>query len=61
MNAAAVKALFSLVHRMLRWGQPYVDEGAAACEKRYREIRVKSLSAIAKDLGYELSPKASEA
>ena len=46
---------------MLRWGQTYVDEGAAAFEKRYRESRVKSLSAMAKGLGYELSLKASEA
>lgn len=58
---ATARKLATLIYRMLRWGQPYVDEGAVACEKRYRESRVKSLSAMAKDLGYELSPKASEA
>ena len=54
---------------MLRWGQPlvqelkahYVDEGAAVYEKRFKESRFKSLTAMAKDLGYEVSLKASEA
>ena len=58
---ATARKLATLIYRMLRWGQTYVDEGAAAFEKRYRESRVKSLSAMAKDLGYELSLKASEA
>jgi len=30
---------------MLRWGQPYVDEGAQAYEKRYREARLRRLTA----------------
>ena len=58
---ATARKLATLIFRMLRWGQPYVDEGAAAYEKRYKESRVKSMTAMAKDLGYEVSPKASEA
>jgi hypothetical protein len=51
---------FTLIYRLLRWGQPYVDEGAAAYEKRYQETRLKSLAAAAKSLGFQLTPKPSE-
>jgi hypothetical protein len=51
---ASARKLATLIYRLLRWGQPYVDEGAEAYEKRYREIRIKSLKAKAKELGYEL-------
>src|SRR5437867_10888310 len=36
------------------WGQPYVDEGAAVYEHRYRQARITRLAATAKDLGYAL-------
>ena len=52
--------LATLIYRLLRWGQPYVDEGAEAYEKRYKEVRVKSLTAAAKDLGYQLTPAATQ-
>ena len=58
---ATARKLATLIYRMLRWGQPYVDEGAAAYEKRYQESRVKYLAAMANDLGYQVSPKASVA
>jgi transposase len=51
---ASARKLATLIYRLLRWGQPYVDQGAEAYEKRYREIRIKSLKAKAKELGYEL-------
>jgi hypothetical protein len=38
-----------------------VDEGAEAYEKRYREDRIKSLTAAVKALGFELTPKACDA
>ena len=38
----------------MRWGQPYVDEGAEAFEKRYEATRLASLKAKAKTFGYEL-------
>jgi transposase len=56
---ASARKLATLIYRLLRWGQPYVDEGAAAYEKRYQEARIKSLIAKAKDLGYQLTPEPS--
>jgi len=58
---ATARKLATLVYRLLRWGQPYIDEGAAAYEKRYQESRIKRLTATAKELGYQLMPKASQA
>jgi transposase len=51
---ATARKLAQLIYRLLRWGQPYVDEGAAAYERRYREARVHRLAATAKNLGYVL-------
>ncbi|MGA8621418.1 MAG: IS110 family transposase [Candidatus Sulfotelmatobacter sp.] len=53
---ATARKLATLVYRLLRWGQPYIDEGAAAYENRYRQHRVGRLAATAKELGYQLSP-----
>jgi hypothetical protein len=53
---ATARKLATLIYRALRWGQPYVDEGAEAYEKRYQEIRMTALKAKAKELGYELLP-----
>ena len=58
---ATARKLATLIYRLLRWGQPYVDEGAAAYEKRYQQRRVQRLVATAKDLGYQLTPIATEA
>ena len=48
------RKLATLIYRLLRWGQPYVDEGAEAFEKRYEAARLASLKAKAKTFGYEL-------
>src|SRR5712691_2671385 len=53
---ATARKLATIIYRLLRWGQPYVDEGAQAYEQRYRENRIKSLTARAKELGYQLTP-----
>jgi transposase len=53
---ATARKLATLIYRLLRWGQPYVDEGAAAYENRYRQQRIHHLAATAKDLGYQLTP-----
>jgi transposase len=58
---ATARKLATLIYRLLKWGQPYVDEGAQAYEKRYQEQRLKRLTAMARDLGYQLTPKAAEA
>jgi transposase len=51
---ATARKLAQYIYRLLRWGQPYVDEGAAAYDKRYHEARVKRIAATAKHLGYTL-------
>jgi transposase len=53
---ATARKLATHIYRLLRWGQPYVDQGADAYEKQYREQRIKSLTAKAKQFGYNLTP-----
>lgn len=53
---ATARKLATLIYRLLRWGQTYVDEGAAAFEARYQQQRLRSLAAKVKELGYQLSP-----
>jgi transposase len=53
---ASARKLATLIYRLLRWGQPYLDEGAEAYENRYRQQRIKSLVSKAKALGYQLTP-----
>jgi transposase len=54
---ATARKLAQLIYRLLRWGQPYVDEGAESYEKRYTAQRLQRLQASANNLGYELTPK----
>jgi transposase len=51
---ATARKLAQWIYRVLRWGHAYVDEGAAAYEKRYHEARVKRLAMTASQLGYTL-------
>ena len=55
---ATARKLATLIYRLLRWGQPYIDEGAAAYENRYRQHRIHRLATTAKELGYQLTPVA---
>jgi transposase len=55
---ATARKLATLVYRLLRWGQQYVDEGVDAFEKRYQAIRITALKARAKALGLDLVPSA---
>lgn len=52
---ATARKLAHYIYRLLRWGQPYVDIGAAAYEKRYHEARLKRLATTAHQLGYTLT------
>jgi transposase len=52
---ATARKLATHIYRLLRWGQPYVDEGAEAYERRYRQQSVAKLAARAKQLGYGLT------
>jgi transposase len=56
---ATARKLATLIYRLLRWGQPYFDEGAEAYESRYQQSRLKALAAKAKELGYQLIAGAS--
>jgi len=51
---ATARKLATLIYRMLRWGQAYVDEGAEAYEKRYQLARINRLHSTAAGLGYKL-------
>ena len=53
---AAARKIATLIYRLLRWGQPYIDEGAEAYEKRYQQQRIRGLESRAKQLGYQLTP-----
>lgn len=53
---AAARKLATLIYRLLRWGQAYLDEGLEAYENRHRQIRLKGLAAKAKNLGFDLVP-----
>lgn len=57
---ATARKLATLIYRLLKWGQPYVDEGVEAYQKRYQEARIKGLIVKAKELGYQLTPQTSE-
>jgi transposase len=54
---ATARKLAQYAYRLLRYGQAYVDEGAAAYEKRYEAARLHRTAATADQLGYKLVPK----
>ncbi len=54
---ATARKLATLIYRLLRWGKAYVDEGAAAYEKRYQTARINRLHSTAAGLGYQLVAK----
>jgi len=58
---ATARKLAQHIYRLLKWGQPYVDEGVEAYEKRYLQARVRRVTEQALALGFELTPKATEA
>jgi transposase len=51
---ATARKLATLVYRMLRWGQDYVDIGQEAYERQYEAVRLRSLTSSAGQLGYKL-------
>ena len=51
---ATARKLATLLYRLLRWGQAYVDEGADAYERRYQQSRLLSLKSRGSQLGYQL-------
>jgi len=53
---AIARKLAILIYRMLRYGQDYVDQGAAAHEERFKQRRLHNLASMAKEFGLELKP-----
>lgn len=53
---ATARKLATLLYRMLRYGQDYVDEGTAAYEARFERHRLATLRSTAHQLGYDLVP-----
>jgi transposase len=52
------RKLATLVYRMLRWGQQYVDEGQQAYEARFEAARLRGITETARQMGYTLIKKA---
>ena len=57
---ATARKLAQWIYRLLRYGQPYVDEGAQAYEARYQTARINRLRSTAQQLGYTIVPAVSE-
>lgn len=51
---ATARKIATLVYRMLRWGQKYVDIGQDAYERQYQAVRLRSVTSTAAQLGYRL-------
>ena len=51
---ATARKMASLIYRMLRWGQAYVDAGQEAYERQYEALRLRTLTSTAAQLGYGL-------
>ena len=54
---AIARKLATLVYRMLRYGQDYVDIGEQVYEARFQRQRLASINAAAQSLGYALIEK----
>jgi transposase len=54
---ATARKIGTLVYRLLRWGQAYVDEGQLAYEARFQAARLRSFFATANQLGMQVVPK----
>lgn len=53
---ATGRRLATLIYRLLRYGQEYLDIGEKLYEQRFRDRRVRSLHVSAKELGFTLTP-----
>jgi transposase len=54
---ATARKLATLVYRMLRWGQEYLDIGQKGYEARFETVRLRSFAATAAQLGYVITKK----
>ncbi len=58
---ATARKLATYIYRLLRWGQPYVDQGAEAYEEQFKQRRIASVKAAAQQLGIALAEPEPEA
>ncbi len=55
-NTATAYKLAKIIYRMLKTRSPYHDVGQAAYDQRFLQRRLRSVSRMAKDLGFQLVP-----
>jgi len=53
---ATAHRLARVIYALLRYGQPYVDQGQEAYEKQYQQRTLENLERRARKLGFRLSP-----
>jgi transposase len=53
---ATARKIATIIYRLIRHGQAYIDEGAAAAERRYQERRIHSIVNTALKLGLKIIP-----
>lgn len=54
---ATARKLATLIYRMLRFGQDYVDAGEKAYEQSYEQRRLAGLKSAIASMGYDIVPK----
>jgi hypothetical protein len=54
-TSEALRNAATLIYRMLRWGQAYVDAGQEVYERQYEAVRIRTLASTAAQLGYGLT------
>lgn len=53
---AMARKLAILAYRMLRYGQDYIDQGMSAYEERFRQRRLRNITTMALEMGYQILP-----
>ena len=51
---ATARKQATLVYRLLRWGQKYLDIGQQAYERLYEAVRLRTVTSTTDQLGYRL-------
>ena len=51
------RRLATLVYRLIRHGQTYVDQGVKVYEDRFKAARLRACQDVANQFGYKLIPK----
>ena len=54
---ATAHKLGTQVYNMMKFGQPYVEKGAAEYEKKYEERKIKGMTKTLREMGYDVIKK----